>query len=361
MASISLKLSKKEGIDGKSQIIAILTITPTKRPYFKTGIFVKKDYFKETKTKRGCSKDIVIPKKGKLNNEEYQDVCNAKQQLQEYCMRIEKVCFEGIKILGFDGITKEWIEKFLRISQSIDIEEISIKRLLDLESELRKRKEKKRSLPSFYELGEIYLEQKGFSTPHKKSFRVLMRDIRRYELFVQKTQNKSFKINIESITKDTVRDIDSYIINEYNLSLEYPKLFEKLLEECPIEISKKHKSPKLTVRGNNTIVKLRKKFRAFFKWLNDEEYTSNNPFEGFCIGSEKYGDPIYIDTNERDTIANYDMSADPTLAIQRDVFVLQCLIGCRVGDYYRLTNKNIIDNSIVYTPNKTKKRQNRHR
>lgn len=185
-----------------------------------------------------------------------------------------------------------------------------------------------------------------------------MRDIRRYELFVQRTQDKSFRISVESITKDTVKEIDSYIQNEYNLSLEYPKLFEKLLEECPLEISKKHKSPKLTIRGNNTIVKLRKKFRAFFKWLNDEEYTSNKPFEGFCVGSEKYGDPIYIDTNERDRIANCDMSADPTLAIQRDVFVLQCLIGCRVGDYFRLTSKNIIDNNIIYTPNKTKKQPN---
>ena len=42
------------------------------------------------------------------------------------------------------------------------------------------------------------------------------------------------------------------------------------------------------------------------------------------------------------------------MAIQRDVFVFQCCIGCRVSDLFRLTATNVIDNAIEYIPRKTK-------
>ena len=31
------------------------------------------------------------------------------------------------------------------------------------------------------------------------------------------------------------------------------------------------------------------------------------------------------------------------MAVQRDIFVFQCLIGCRVGDLYKLTKSNVIN------------------
>lgn len=42
------------------------------------------------------------------------------------------------------------------------------------------------------------------------------------------------------------------------------------------------------------------------------------------------------------------------MAIQRDIFVFQCLIGCRVGDLLKMTKSNLIGGAIEYIPRKTK-------
>ena len=85
-----------------------------------------------------------------------------------------------------------------------------------------------------------------------------------------------------------------------------------------------------------------------------EGYTSNNPFNKFHIASEKYGTPIYISIEERNKLYNADLSFRPALAVQRDIFVFQSCIGCRVGDLLRMTRSNLVGNNIEYIPSKTK-------
>lgn len=94
--------------------------------------------------------------------------------------------------------------------------------------------------------------------------------------------------------------------------------------------------------------------------MNEKKITSNNPFVGYeGIVSEKYGTPYYITLEERNQIAEADLSEHPALAIQRDIFIFQCCIGCRVSDLFKMTDSNIIDGAIEYIPHKTKgERQN---
>lgn len=42
------------------------------------------------------------------------------------------------------------------------------------------------------------------------------------------------------------------------------------------------------------------------------------------------------------------ISATPQLAIQRDIFIFQTLIGCRVSDLYRMIKLNVINEAIEY-------------
>ena len=42
------------------------------------------------------------------------------------------------------------------------------------------------------------------------------------------------------------------------------------------------------------------------------------------------------------------------MAIQRDIFIFQTLIGCRVSDLYRMTKLNVVNEAIEYIPKKTK-------
>jgi integrase len=85
---------------------------------------------------------------------------------------------------------------------------------------------------------------------------------------------------------------------------------------------------------------------------------------------EKVGTPYYITIDERNIIADADLEAKwetmskeekkparmpiKTLLEQRDIFVFQCLIGCRVGDLLKLNYDNIHGGILVYTPHKTK-------
>ena len=41
---------------------------------------------------------------------------------------------------------------------------------------------------------------------------------------------------------------------------------------------------------------------------------------------------------------------NPGLDVQRDIFVFQCFIGCRVGDLMKMTKANIINGAIEYVP-----------
>ena len=77
-----------------------------------------------------------------------------------------------------------------------------------------------------------------------------------------------------------------------------------------------------------------------------------NPFDEFTIPADVYGDPIYLTKDERDFVAMYDDLTLPQKR-QRDIFIFQCHTGCRVSDMYGLTERNIRDGWLVYTPKKT--------
>ena len=93
--------------------------------------------------------------------------------------------------------------------------------------------------------------------------------------------------------------------------------------------------------------------KSFWRYCVKMGYTTNNPFLRFEIEPEVYGNPIYITKEERDTLY-YLHIPDEGLRKTRDIFVFQCLIGCRVGDLIRLKKDNVVNGAIEYIPRKTK-------
>ena len=89
-------------------------------------------------------------------------------------------------------------------------------------------------------------------------------------------------------------------------------------------------------------------------WCYENGKTTNRPFDKFPIEECLYGTPVYISLDEREQIWNADLSARPQLAIQRDIFIFQSVIGCRVSDLYRMTKQSIVNGAIEYIPKKTK-------
>lgn len=179
---------------------------------------------------------------------------------------------------------------------------------------------------TFYDYFDEYIKNHLQTDDTKRHYRSLKNVLQTYE---RQTKNK---IELQTIQSNQIEDIIKFIKEQ--------KRIIKGVE---------------TIRGHNTVFSMTKRLKLFFLWCNKKEYTSNRPFDKIEIGSEKYNtNPIFISIEERNIIRNYDFSNRPSLAVQRDIFIFQCLVGCRVGDLISLRKSDVVDNFLIYIPNKTK-------
>lgn len=322
MAAIYKRLSTK--VQADTNLAEVLISLRNGKDYFvrsKSGIFVTPDNFRNG--------EIVVNRRKVGNDVQYhEDQLKKMNDLCAYIMgKVSDTPKEQINSVWF----KEVVDQFNHPEKYIP--EIEAKK-------------------TFYELAEEYLEKKDFSIDHTKAIRVLVRDVARYEGFRRATEDKDFSFDVDKVTRTDIEDFLDYLRNEKSLSEEYPKIFARLLKSYPIGV--KRGQCKLVVRGDNTLVKLTKKLKAFFVWLYETDKTKNRPFDGIKIGSEKFGTPYYITIEERNAIADFDFSGSKCLEVQRDIFVFQCFVGCRVGDLIKLTEDNVVNGVLVYAPHKTK-------
>ena len=199
--------------------------------------------------------------------------------------------------------------------------------------------------PLLLELFSEFLVKHKLSEVRKKNFRVIHRALTRYELYIRTTKRgqKDFVLDVDTVTPETLRDMWDFFENEYRYYELYPSIYEAVPE-------KRTPQP----RGKNTLIDCFSRIRTFFLWCFDNKLTANRPFDKFPIEECKYGTPIYINLEERDRIFNADLSATPQMEIQRDIFIFQTLIGCRVSDLYRMTRLNIVNGAVEYIQKKTK-------
>lgn len=337
MATIRKKLSTRLDSLGYGRILLRITINRTTQIRLKTDIFVPSKNWNST------NECIKI---GRAKGLERQELVESIIVLKELEAKIIKLCV----MYPSRMITKEWLGKVLQVSTDIPAQMFSsmcVKKLLEQQSLSNQYSPK-----SFFDLMEDYLSETKYSASREKNFRVLIRVLQRYEWYVRLSdmKRKDFTLDIDTIDKETISDIESFLRHEHILYKEYPKIFKKMPS-----ITRERKCPKPKPRGNNTICALFTKLRAFFNWCNENKKTANRPFVGYNgVTSEKYGTPYYITLDERNHIADFDLSAYPHLAVQRDIFIFQCCVGCRVSDLMRLTVTDVIDGEIQYIPHKTK-------
>ena len=380
MASIELSLSSKEDkVTHRSEILIRFVPFRGANLRVKSGLFISPKHFRyfinRTKTMKN---GVDVPEKVlSVNKEEaakkgYElksygevvvadriitpEVENSKQQKKLLDDLLASI-MDAFATAHKDDVDAIWLDKV-------------VNRFHHPTRQPAARGKKGKSKKSIYDLAEEYLEKKRFSYDHTKAFRVLVRDLARYEAFRKKVLQERFAWNIDKMTRKDIEDFEEYLRNEKTLSEKYPKQFESILEDYPVEINVVHTFTKLQDRGDNTIVKLKKKFKAFMQWLYETERTTNRPFDGIKIGVEKYGNPIYITKEERNILAEanipvlYEQLEEDdkkacsklplsTLETQRDIFVFQCLVGCRVGDLMNLTPQNITNGILEYVPSKT--------
>lgn len=369
--NIKKELSRKVE-SGKQQILVRVDVSRTVRPSLKTGIFVSPELF-DTNTG-----SIIFPKQGRKNGGLVAEAQLVDRLLQSFILRLNMLCLEESYDLQIE-VTKDWLANQMStvVQQNLEVS-LGVKTLSPMTSS-HSVKERKRRPPlvpvpasivdavmhperpayesqDFYRLLVQYCEWKQLSQSRTNCYKTLARQLRRFELYQQAMVSSSFVLNYDSLTADDLEAFRVFVRNEADYAKKNPKLFERFFAEASYT-SSAMRPRKIVKRGDNYISGLLKRLAAVFHWLLRCKKTTNNPFDGFNFGLEEYGDPIYITKEERNTIAEFDLSGynDPVLEQQRDIFVFHCLSGCRVGDLKTLKPANVTGDILEYVPKKTKK------
>lgn len=258
-----------------------------------------------------------------------------KQALQETSDNLSALISEiKSKFLAtpVEQITKEWLEDVIDRYR------------------FPKKYEVKEEKPAFFATLDLFLNKHKLSEVRKKNFRVIYRALQRFEMWNKTT------LDLDTITQETLRDFEEFlrVENTFFQKDEQSNKWSCINEDYKAVYEAYPETRTPQARGQNTINDIFTKLRTFYLWCIDNGKTTNNPFRHYKIEECVYGTPYYITIEERNQLYNADLSARPQLAIQRDIFVFQCLIGCRVGDLYRFTKANVINGAIEYIARKTR-------
>ena len=315
MATLYYTLSRKAAKgSGRHEVLARFVVGSRYNQRAKTNIFAPAEYWDAE------AQAVAVPK-WRLMNEEQRALV---ETLNEVNTRLQKMRAAIMAAFieagaGKEGLASDWLTS-----------------TLDRYNFPEKYEEK----PAAYTLAQgfaDYLQFNKISEQRAKNTQVVKRSLIRYEA------HTGARLYLDTLTADDIRAFEAYMRNECEIVKDNPAL----LAACP-------ESRYIEARSENTIICRLKILRAVVLWNLANGHTNNNPFARYSIGECVYGTPYYISLEERNHLYNFDLSARPALAVQRDIFVFQCLTGCRVSDLLKLTRSNLIAGGIEYIPIKTK-------
>lgn len=191
---------------------------------------------------------------------------------------------------------------------------------------------------SFFDLMDKWMDEVKVSPGRYRHYKALKNILRRYQAY-KRISRPRFELTTKALNSDLLLEVETYILDEGEIAENMPELYEGRV---------------FNPRSQNYASGQMRILRAFTHWLQLKKIITDNPFEEFSIKEEIYGTPIYISIEERNKLYNYDFSFNRAIETQRDVFVFQCLIGCRVSDLMALTKNSVINGAIEYIAGKTK-------
>lgn len=166
----------------------------------------------------------------------------------------------------------------------------------------------------------------------------------RFECYMKKYYSKSFILTIECFNETIIAKFYDFCINEYKyMDVEAVADFFNNARRRHID----------NVRNVNTANEYVIRLKAFFTWLQDNGYIKYNKLKNFKIGQEKSSSPIYLLPDEVKAIYCLELKPRSKIEKIRDLFVFQCMVGCRVSDLYTFTRDNIQNGFLSYIPKKT--------
>ena len=244
---------------------------------------------------------------------------NKRNEFNSSIVAHKRYIADAYDIAG-DDIPKDWLET-------------TLDRWYHPEKYAVQRKDK-----TFFDYFDEYTSRQDISLVRQKNLRVVGNILKRFEKY-----NKT-KISLDGFDREMLKSFEYFVRNEYEIVKERPSLYADLSAK---QLPRK--------RSRNTIISILERLRPFFLFAIRNKYTENDPFRDYEVGTPSYGAPIFISLKELDTIRDCDLHDSPSLAVQRDIFVFHCLVGCRVSDLVQLTEDNIRDGVLYYIAGKTSK------
>jgi len=358
MAKAYYRISKTKSENDRQQVIVKLVVSRSSKPCFRSGVYVLPDWFKFVGTDTG---EIRVPNKSKFNAVERNEAAEAKNALEAYTHRLVTIC-QQTEAKAPERLNKEWIENAERVIRlyNVKTEEITYNRIVELfEQETKDIAEAtKMQALSFFDLFDKYIEQHKGTKRRVDHIRVMKRALQRFEMY------SGDVLNIDTFSCEQLRAFRDFLENEHTFfkvdsdtskkvvcNARYRHIYEGLPDTRIPE-----------ARSKNYLLSQFKIVRAYYTWALENNYTTNDPFRKFKmskeVGEEAYGTPFYLSIAERNQLYRFDFGDNKSLAIQRDIFVFQCCVGCRVGDLYRFKRSNIVSDDgtmfLSYVPRKTK-------
>lgn len=327
MATLSFSLSKKADPTGKHEVLARFVLGSKINLRAKTNVFAPAEYWND------ATQLVTIPVKRLMNQEQRQLL----ESLNEINTRLQGIRAAVTEAFNNDGAGKKPLKGF--------VNEGGVPELNWLAYTIDKYNfpEKYETAPEVWYLQdalEDYLNAGHFSEWNSKRIKVVKRSLMRYEQYKYNTEKF---LQLDTLTADDLRAFEDYLRHEDAIVARNKRLLKVCPESRPIE-----------PRSENTISDRMRKLRTAFLFAVKNGRTTNNPFTQYSLPEAVYGTPWYITIGERNYLYSFNLSKRPALSVQRDIFIFQCLIGCRVSDLLKLTRSNLIDGAIEYIPRKTK-------
>ena len=334
MATITLSLSRKsDKATQQHEVLIEFWHGRSIHQRAKSNVFVHPDHWNND------TQSIKIPNARLLTDEKKQLI----NELQKKCDRLNEIISlvqTSFQTIDKSNVAKDWLKSLIN----------------GFNFPTATATDEEQPQHSFFDEFNTYIDTHKFSDHRRRQNRVIWRTLKRFEIY------KGLSLTFDNITADTLRDFEKFLVDEHTL---FVKKNENDVETKVVRMSaeqKKYQKAYTAVpesrtpkpRGQNTINDFMLRLRSFYIWANDNGMTHNNPFRHHKINECVYGTPYYITIDERNHLYSFDFSDNPDLARQRDIFVFQCLIGCRVSDLWAMTKSNIVDGAIEYIPRKTK-------
>lgn len=305
MATITRSISSRKNNLNKSEILLRVSISAKKTIRVKSGVFVDAERFKNGK--------LTAPRFGQ---DAHDDFVEATKKLRDVESAILDYCNLYHNLSTKEGIYRAIDDVLCPLKLSANI--------------------------TLFQATEEYVKYKGLAPTTTNVYKVVGSKLKCFNDYVKITTRRKSDLMLIDYDATMIRKLFNYVQNEVDILERFPQL-------------KQHYRRVHQVKGcgRNFIATMANRLSAVFRWSVKRGLLAKSPFNEIELPTESYGTPYYLTLEERNTIADFEIT-DRTLDAVRDLFVFQCLIGCRSSDLMRLTAKSFVNGAIEYVPQKTR-------